>query len=424
MSGYAENTVGQVLMVDGELEREQIVDIIVSYCSTEDAANKHEAVRKVTSQWSDSDWKTAMRKYYASYKKARFGKLLLPEVCPGIAEPMAIKSMKDIDNYKSAPDAYYVYKACKAGFDSRIGTAISDYSTIMAVVYATLELGENYPTACFPPQIFLDRVCRGISNSDYYATCLYVMSMNESFENISITCAQQHPEIVKKAKRAYKELFSIDAASRIQKAQGVAASVASRMYTPPPPPQPQPGFVQPPTHPGYAAPPPPITGAMPVGGNFIGKFRARIFAPYWLIMLLINIIATPMKFYINSGYTTALSQDHAGLIKILLACIISFITGLIPILGIVSIIVMKVGKTIRLPGIFALITYTSAFIAVGCTVYSAMIILRFAISFLAAVIAGQYNSAGVARYAIKGVFGSSKGLAGAIHNRIAGWFKR
>ena len=383
MSGYAENTVGHVLMVDGELEREQIVDIIVSYCSTEDAANKHEAVRKVTSQWSDSDWKTAMRKYYASYKKARFGKLLLPEVCPGIAEP-----------------------------------------TIMAVVYATLELGENYPTACFPPQIFLDRVCSGISNSDYYATCLYVMSMNESFENISITCAQQHPEIVKKAKRAYKELFSIDAASRIQKAQGVAANVASRVYTPPPPPQPQPGFVQPPSHPGYAAPPPPITGAMPAGGNFIGKFRARIFAPYWLIMLLINIAATPMKFYINSGYTTALSQDHAGLIKILFAWIISFITGLIPILGVVSIIVMKVGKTIRLPGIFALITYASAFIAVGCTVYSAMIILRFAISSLAAVIAGQYNSAGVARYAIKGVFGSSKGLAGAIHNRIAGWFKR
>ena len=416
MSGYAENTVGQVLMVDGELEREQIVDIIVSYCSTDDAANKHEAVRKVTSQWTDSDWKTAMRKYYTSYKKARFGKLLLPEVCPGIAEPMAIKSMKDLDNYKSAPDAYYVYKACKAGFDSRIGTAISDYSTIMAVVYATLELGENYPTACFPPQIFLDRVCSGISNSDYYATCLYVMSMNESFESISITCAQQHPEIVKRAKRVYKELFSIDAASRIQKAQGVAASVASRVYTPPPPPQPNPGFVTP--------PPPQLAGVMPAGGNFIGKFRTRIFAPYWLIMLLINIAATPMKFYINSGYTTALSQDHAGLIKILVAWIISLLTGMIPILGVISIIVMKVGKTIKLPGIFALITYTSVFIAVGCTVYSAMIILRFAISSLAAVIAGQYNSAGVARYAVKGVFGSSKGLAGAIYNRIAGWFKR
>ena len=417
MSGYAENTVGQVLMVDGELEREQIVDIIVSYCSTEDAANKHEAVRKVTSQWADSDWKTAMRKYYTSYKKSRFGKLLLPEVCPGIAEPMAIKSMRDLDNYKSAPDAYYIYKACKSGFDSKVGTVITDYSTVMAVIYAVLELGENYPTACFPPQVFLDRIYGGgISNCDYYATCLYVMSLDESFESIAIKCANQYPEIVKKAKRVYKELFSIDAASRIQKAQGVAASVASRVYTPPPPSQPQHGFAPPPSHPS--------AGVMPVGGNFIGKFRARIFAPYWLIMLLINIAAIPMKFYINSGYTTALSQDHAGLIKILFAWIISFITGLIPILGVISIVVMKVGKTIRLHGIFALITCASAFIAVGCTVYSTMIILRFAISSLAAIIAGQFNSAGVARYAIKGVFGSSKGLAGVIHTRIVGWFKR
>ena len=240
MSGYAENYVGQILLVAGELEREQIVDIIVSQCATDDAANKHEAVRKVTVNWTDADWKSTMRKYYASYKKARFGKLLLPEVSPGISETMAIKSIKDLENYKSAPDAYYLYKACKTGFDSKIGNAISDYSTIMAILYATIELGENYPTACFPPQIFLNNVYGGpgISSSDFYATCLSVMNMNESFETIAATCAKNNPELVRKAKKVYKELFSIDAASRLQQAQSVAANVASRVYTPPTPPPP------------------------------------------------------------------------------------------------------------------------------------------------------------------------------------------
>ena len=242
--------IGNVCSIAYAMDQEQILDIILSR-GKENTGNKEADYRAITANWSKKVWTDVIKEFYDSYRKADLSKLMFAEnIDTNKDYKFYVNAQKDITGYKKAPDYYYlslVNREMKPADETASGQSFGGglmesvngaAVPVLCAVYAAVSQGENYGSACYPPQAFIDAVLGGgMTPSEFYATCMNVMNADKSFEKILIDVSKDNKSTVKKMISAYKDLMGrggvIHKASKavsgnkaVTKAAAIAAPVA------------------------------------------------------------------------------------------------------------------------------------------------------------------------------------------------------
>lgn len=202
--------IGDICSVSSELDREQILDIILGRAAS--SGDKVTAFQQITKDWTASDWKSVMREFYVSYQKADLAKMKFMEMQPGVSISTSINARKELASYKKAPDNYYLSAICAesdtTGTVAEASSSQEIRSAVLVSVYAAIAQGENYGTACYPPTIFIREVAGlDISPEEYRAICLYEMGMPTPFEKVVTSESKIDKTRTKEMKQAYKQLM-------------------------------------------------------------------------------------------------------------------------------------------------------------------------------------------------------------------------
>lgn len=420
MTDTAYSLIGSTLNITKRLEQEQIIDIAIGRARKESTGNKHVDFLNVTRDWEVGDWKSVLKEYYNSFDKAKLPEVLLPEVQPGISKQIAVSTIRDTATYKKAPDPYYLYKACAAGYDAVEGVPTQHDAEVLIVVYACLIEGENYPTACYPPQAFLDRIQGfNMKSADFYETCLALMDKEESFEEMACRVGDTNAGQVKQVRKVYRELFRKDASAKMQKARTaaskaaiaggkVAKKVAKEVIA-----EDETGTT---------------VSAKRVAVNVASDgalelARTKIFVPYGIAMLIINGVATPTKFWVGTNLIKAMASDNVGILKMFGISALNIFTCFLPFIGVVCTLMMLFTGLIPGKSNKKRFAYLAMCLAIICTAYSILLLIKVGLSALTAFITKSFTPENIARGVSSGVLGAAKGLFTGITGTIAGWFK-
>ena len=145
--------IGDICSVSSELDREQILDIILGRGAAD--GDKTVSFQRITKDWTAADWKSVMKEFYVSYQKADLAKMKFMEMQPGISISTSINARKELATYKKAPDNYYLSTICSeldtSGIDATHVQNQDVRNSVLTAVYAAISQGENYGTACYPP---------------------------------------------------------------------------------------------------------------------------------------------------------------------------------------------------------------------------------------------------------------------------------
>lgn len=421
MTDTAYSLISSTLSITKRLEQEQIIDIAIGRARKESTGNKHVDFLNITREWEVGDWKSVLKEYYNSYDKAKLPEVLLPEVQPGISTQIAISTTRDTAAYKKAPDPYYLYKACAAGYDSIEGAPTQRDAEVLIVVYACLIEGENYPTACFPPQAFLNRIQGfGMKSADFYETCLALMDKEESFEEMACRVGDANISQVKQVRKIYRELFRKDTSAKIQKARTAASKaaiaggkVAKKVAK---------EVIAEEAETGTQVSAKRVAVDMASSGA-LELARTKIFVPYGIAMLIINGVATPTKFWVGTNLIKAMASDNAGLLKMFGVSVLNIFTCFLPLIGVICTLMMLFTGLIPGRSHKKRFAYLAMCLAIICTAYSILLLIKVGLSTLTAFITRTMTPENIARGVSSGVLGAAKGLFTGITSTVAGWFK-
>lgn len=202
--------IGDICSVSSELDREQILDIILGRGAAD--GDKTVSFQRITKDWTAADWKSVMKEFYVSYQKADLAKMKFMEMQPGISISTSINARKELATYKKAPDNYYLSTICSeldtSGIDATHVQNQDVRNSVLTAVYAAISQGENYGTACYPPTIFIREVAGlDISPEEFRSICLYEMGMPTSFEKLVVAESKINKARTKEMRQSYKRLM-------------------------------------------------------------------------------------------------------------------------------------------------------------------------------------------------------------------------
>lgn len=431
-SGCATNTIASICGITTPLECEQIIDIVLGRNREQCTGNKEVDFANITRDWDAREWKSVVREFYVGFAQARLPAIALFECDPGLKQQLAIESGRETAPYKKAPDPFYIQEVCTAYQRPEPGTPISNSREVLISVYVAISGGENYSTVGYPPKEFIEKVLMSdASQQDFYATVLSFFQQRTSFEQIVCSVAEQDKALVKEMRKRYKELVQKDIGTTMKKVANTANVVAGvatvnaekatraikkNVYTPPEDNSRR-------SKRGRRV----KQGAQVAGGVAatagIEVIRAKIFVPYGIVMLAINGVATPAKFWVGVNYIKMLSSSGNGLFKMFLPSLWSIFSSFIPLIGCICVVMMLFTGLIPGKSNKKRIAYIVMCLAVLCTTYSIVALIKLAIALIASWFTANFTPENIARVASKGVLDGVKGVFTGIGEFVGGLFE-